>query len=191
VLCGGQLRQVHMAVTMYVQEYRDTYPCAQDPLSTNPFYWLWMGRGWRRLVQTYFNTTVDKNNPSILYCPDDPADPNQYESTSYAYSMAFYHDPDQINAAASPAATYSNAQPCRPQRESDVAHPSTKLLIGEWTSNHQPVPGDGGWWCWEGRRVFLLADGQVSYLETRKIRPARDGFPDANLTIDGIKGHDL
>jgi prepilin-type N-terminal cleavage/methylation domain-containing protein len=58
VLCGGQLRQVHMAVTMYVQEYRDTYPCAQDPLSTNPFYWLWMGRGWRRLVQPYFNTTV-------------------------------------------------------------------------------------------------------------------------------------
>jgi hypothetical protein len=150
-----------------------------------------MGRGWRGLVQPYFDTTVNKDNPSVLFCPDDPADPNQYESTSYSYSMAFYHDVGQINAASSKADTYSGPKPCRPQREGDVAQPSAKVMIGEWTSNHQPIAGDGGWWCWEGQRLFLLADGQVSYLAARGILAARDGFPDGNLTVDGIKGRDL
>ena len=40
------------------------------------------------------------------------------------------------------------------------------------------------------QRLFLLADGQVRYLAAREIRPARDGFPDGNLTQDGIKGSD-
>jgi prepilin-type N-terminal cleavage/methylation domain-containing protein len=189
-LCAGQLRQVHVAVTMYVQDNRDIYPCAQDPISTDPFYWLWMGRGWRHFVQPYFDTTINKDNPSILFCPEDAADPNKYESTSYAYSLAFYHDPAQINTATKAADTYTNPLPPRPQREVDVAYPERKLLIGEWTSNHQPLANDGGWWCWEGRRLFLLADGQVNYLAAADIRPARDGFPDVNLTQDGIKGRD-
>ena len=76
------------------------------------------------------------------------------------------------------------------QRTTDVARPSGKILIGEWLSNHSSIENDSGWWSWEGMRNFLFADGQVRMLPAKKIRPARDGLPDANLTVNGIKGMD-
>lgn len=188
-MCMGNLRQVHVAVEMYHQDYRDTYPCAADPVA--PKVWLWMGRGWRGLVEPYFDTAVSKDNPSALFCPEDPS--NNYESTSYAYSMVFYHSPQQINAISDKAEIYYPAVPpaSLPQREQDVAGPAHKLLIGEWTSNHEPVENDKGWWCWAGQRIFLLADGQVRPQDAKDILPARDGLPDANLTADGIQGRDV
>ncbi len=164
----------------------------QDPVYHDPnvTYWLWMGRGWRHSVEPYFNTIVSKDNPCILVCPDDPANPDQYESTSYAYSMAFYHSPEQINTMTRASDTYSHPLPGMGQRECDVAEPSHKLLIGEWTSNHNQVENDGGWWCWAGQRMFIFADGSIGFLEASSIRKARDGFPDVNLTQDGIKGID-
>jgi hypothetical protein len=133
---------------------------------------------------------VDVNNPSVLLCPADRTDPAQYESTSYSYSMAFYHSPEQINAMSTPADTYTNPQPSIAQRVGDVATPSGKILIGEWLSNHAPVEEDKGWWEWRGSRCFLLADGQTVYLEAKKIRPTHDDLPDVNRTIRGIKGRD-
>jgi prepilin-type processing-associated H-X9-DG protein len=84
----------------------------------------------------------------------------------------------------------SNSPPCIPQRNSNVANPAGKTLIGDWLSNHLPIDGDSGWWCWQGRRNYLFADGQVRALDASQIRAARDGFPNANLTIHGIKGID-
>ena len=52
----------------------------------------------------------DANHPSVLYCPYDRTSKEQYESTSYAYSMAFYHSPEQIDKMTGPADTYSNPQ---------------------------------------------------------------------------------
>ena len=150
-----------------------------------------MGRGWRRWVQPYLSTNVDVNNPSVLLCPADRTDPAQYESTSYSYSMTFYHSPEQIDALNAVADTYSNPRPSVPQRVDSVAGPTGKILVGEWTSNHVPLADDKGWWDSRGTRCFLLADGQAVFLKARKIRPARDGLPDANLTIHGVKGRDL
>ncbi|MBN1972323.1 MAG: hypothetical protein JW787_01690 [Sedimentisphaerales bacterium] len=65
------------------------------------------------------------------------------------------------------------------------------MIIGEWLSNHSPIDSDKGWWCWEGARNYLFADGHTALLEAKEIRPARDGFPDANLTFYGIKGIDF
>ncbi len=77
VICSHNLKQVGMAVDMYASDYESYYPCAQDPVSTNPAYWLWMGRGWRKWVQPYLSSIVDPNNPSVLLCPADRADPGQ------------------------------------------------------------------------------------------------------------------
>jgi prepilin-type processing-associated H-X9-DG protein len=106
--------------------------------------------------------------------------------------MAFYHSTEQIDTMSSPADTYGpNSLPSVPQQCSDVAHPFGKILIGEWSSNHSYINGsDKGWWGWQGRRNYLFADGQVRFLRAGRIRPARDGLPDANLTIRGIKGTD-
>ena len=191
VACSHHLKQVGLAVDMYTSDHDTMYPCAQDPVSTEPPYWLWMGRGWRRWVEPYLSTVVDVNTPSVLLCPADRTDPGQYESTSYAYSMAFYHSPEQIDAMNQTADLYSNPQPSVPQRVTEVAGPAAKVLIGEWFSNHRPVDEEKGWWNWQGSRNFLFADGQVIFLDAERILPANDGLPDANLTIRGIKGRDL
>ncbi len=191
VICASNLWQINLAVTMYLAAHEDTFPCAEDPVSTDPYYWLWMGRGWRGWVAPHFDSKVSQDNPLVLFCPEDRTDPAKYESTSYAYSMAFYHSWRQINIMASKADTYSNPRPSVPQRSVDLAFPDRKILIGEWNSNHESIEGDAGWWCWAGARNFLLADGHVRWLEAKAIRPARDQFPDANLTVDGITGRDM
>ncbi len=187
--CAHNLKQIDLAVNFYLNENDNTYPCAQDPLPAG--YWLWMGRGWRFLVEPYLGGNIDANNPSVLFCPQDYAAKYKYESTSYSYSMAFYHSPEQIDDMNSPADTYGdNSLPSIPQRSLNVARPSGKILIGEWLSNHLPIDDDQGWWCWQGRRNYLFVDGQVRLLKAKQIRPARDGFPNANLTFHGIKGLD-
>ena len=188
--CAHHLRQVGLAMDLYVAGNDHTYPCAQDPVPGKP-YWLWMGRGWRSFLEPYLTTRIDAAHPSVLLCPADRTDPNRYDSTSYAYSMAFYHRPEQIDALSEPNDTYTNPQPSVPQRTPEVAFPAAKILIGEWFSNHRAVEQETGWWNWQGTRNFLLADGQVAFVPAERIRPANDGLPDANLTVHGIKGRDL
>jgi prepilin-type N-terminal cleavage/methylation domain-containing protein len=191
VACAHNLKQIGLGIDMYLGDHDGLYPCAQDPVDPN--YWLWMGRGWRRWVEPYLGGSIGVKNPAVLLCPEDRTDPGNYESTSYAYSMAFYHSPGQIDAMSAPNDAYdkSSVRQSVPQRIGNVAHPAAKILIGEWLSNHAPVEGDQGWWCWLGARTFLLADGQVRFLEATDIRPANDKLPDANLTVHGIKGRDL
>jgi len=189
--CASNLRQVHFAVNMYLDSYDDKFPCAEDPVSTNPFYWLWMGRGWRGLIEPYLAVTIDANNPSVLLCPWDRTDKDKYERTSYSYSMAFYHSPAQIDAMTSFTDTYSNPQPSIAQISSKVSKPAGKIIFGEWLSNHLRVDGpDGGWWCWKGRRNYLFVDGAVRFVKATKLREANDGYPDVNLTKGGIAGWD-
>ena len=188
--CASNLKQISLAMNLYLNGNENTYPCAQDPVSTAPAYWLWMGRGWRGFVEPYLGDNIDANNPSALFCPQDHIAKDKYESTSYAYSMAFYHSPEQIDDMNSPADTYANPQPSVPQRSVNVARPSGKILIGEWLSNHSAIDRDSGWWCWQGSRNYVFVDGHVRLLDAKQIRPARDGLPDANLTIRGVKGID-
>jgi hypothetical protein len=151
-----------------------------------------MGRGWRSFIEPYLDAKTDEDNPSALWCVQDRISKAKYESTSYAYSMSFYHSPEQIDSMSSPADTYSNPLPSEAQRSSSVANPSGKILVGEWLSNHMRVDmdEDSGWWCKVGSRNYLFADGQIRFLKAREIREANDGLPDANLTIGGIKGTD-
>ncbi len=192
VRCANNLKQIDVAMRLYVEGNDDTYPCAEDPVSTKPYYWLWMGRGWRSFVKPYIGVNVDANNPSVLFCPQDRVAPKKFESTSYTYSMAFYHSPEQIDAMSSPEDTYKNPPKSSvPQKPLNVAKPSGKIIIGEWFSNHSRTKGDDlGWWCWEGSRNHLFVDGQIRFLEAKQVREANDKFPNANLTISGIKGQD-
>ena len=196
LVCAHNLKQIDLAMRLYLDGNDDTYPCAQDPLPNG--YWLWMGRGWRSFVEPYLGGNIDANNPSVLFCPQDKKAKHDFESTSYAYSMSFYHSPDQIDAMNSPSSTCGKNNPfvpSVPQRSLDVAKPSGKILMGEWNSNHLRIVEEGwygydGWWCWQGSRNYLFADGQVQFLKAEDIRPARDGYPNPNLTIYGIRGID-
>jgi len=186
--CTHNIKQINIAMNLYLNSNDHIFPCAQDPLPAG--YWLWMGRGWRSFVEPFLGGNIDANNPSVLFCPQDRTAKEKYESTSYSYSMAFYHNPEQIDSMSSSEDTYNNPQPSVRQRSSDVAKPSGKILIGEWLSNHSPIDNDSGWWCWEGSRNYLFVDGQIRMLKAKQIRPAQDNLPDANLTVNGIKGMD-
>ena len=187
--CTHNLKQIDLTIRLYTSDYDDIYPCASDPLPSG--FWLWMGRGWRSLVSPYLGGNINEKNPSVLFCPEDKVSEEKYESTSYSYSMSFYHNPDQIDSMTGTIDTYENARPSVPQRVTNVRKPSEKIIFGEWLSNHKQIDNDQGWWCWEGKRNYLFVDGQISMLEAKQILPAHDTFPDANLTIKGIKGSDL
>jgi prepilin-type N-terminal cleavage/methylation domain-containing protein/prepilin-type processing-associated H-X9-DG protein len=189
--CTSNLKQIGIAFSLYLNTHDDFYPCAQDPISASPFYWLWMGRGWRSFVAPFLSQKIDPRNPSVLFCRADLQAENKYESTSYAYSMCFYHSPEQIDAIADTACTYSNPQPSIGQRGTAVNFPDRKALAGEWTSNHEPIPDDKGWWTAGGARNFLFADTHADYVPAQNLRPANDGKPNPCLTRRGIRGEDL
>ena len=193
--CASNLKQIDLAVRLYLGGNDDFYPCdVCDPLPNG--FWLWMGRGWRSFVEPYIGGNIDANNPSALFCPQDKNAKNNYESTSYAYSMAFYHSPEQIDDMNNPSYTCGKGPSTHiPQRSLNVVKPAGKILAGEWNSNHLRVVeqgwyGYGGWWCWEGNRNYLFADGQVQFLKAEDIRPANDGYPNPSLTNHGIRGID-
>ena len=189
--CANNLRELGVAFELYGLENGETYPAAQDPVSTEPYYWLWMGRGWRRLLAEY--VPGEKDDPGVFYCPSDvrPKSVEVYERTSYGYSIALYHSPEQIDATDSFEATFSNPMPAIPQRMAAVRYPSKKVLLAEWYANHAAFTHDPGWFGWGGKRNYLFADGHVEFLDSNAILAANDGLPNPNLTRGGITGRDI
>jgi hypothetical protein len=47
------------------------------------------------------------------------------------------------------------------------------------------------WGSWDGAPNYGLVDGHARYLRARPIRPAANGLPDINLTVDGLSGRDV
>ncbi len=187
--CANNLRQVGFAFHFYTADYNEIFPCADDPVS--PGVWLWMGRGFREKLSPYINPGISAINPSVLYCGSDRTAPEQWESTSYAYSMAFYHSPEQINQMDSPGYTYDEGKivPSLPQSLSRVRHPGNKAIAGEWLDNH--TGGQNNWWSWDGARNYLFVDGRVEFVQAAGVFPANSNLPDINLTADGISGKDV
>ncbi len=190
--CQSNLRQIFSAMELYAQDWDDRYPNTGDPF-------LWMGRRWRWPLRDYLAMAAQQvpGNPmkstghgaSVLVCPDDSAPPSVYDSTSYAYSLCFYHTPDQINAMTKIQQTWTDKSECISRTKSDVQYPADKVLVTEWLSNHE-LP-HVAWDSWEGGRNYLFADGHCRYLKARQIKAANDGLPDINLTHDGIRGKDI
>ncbi len=183
--CVSNLRQVGLLFMVYGNERGGQYPWAHDPIS--PGIWLWMGRGWRPVLEPYAPRNAAGG---IFFCPGDAKARAQFDSTSYAYSMSFYHSPEQINEMTSVADNYSNPRPAVPQRAAAVVYPARKILAGEWSSVHAPFAADRGWFGPGGRRVFLFADNHVRPLDADQLAPANDGNPNPNLTRDGLRGGD-
>jgi len=184
-VCINNLRQIGLAFYLYIQDNNEYFPCASDPVNVNPVYWLWMGRGWRSCLLPYIN------NRRILYCPSDRTAPQKWESTSYGYSMSFYHSSEQINQMPEPSFTYDTGKivPSIPQKIASVLYPDRKAMVTEWLDNH--TGGINTWWTWGGSRNYIFVDGHIEFIPASKILPANDNLPDINLTKDGIKGKDI
>ena len=118
---------------------------------------------------------------SVLFCPQDAAKTSgisgaDFGYTSYAYSMSFYHSSQQIDNLLCPAQHNEQWDPSFlvksiPQRISNVAVPSGKILVGEWDSNHIQIEQSPDWWhrgwCWDGGRNFCLRMGMSGFFWLR------------------------
>ncbi len=195
--CQFNLKQVGLAINSYLSDWSGFYPNTGDP-------YLWMGRRWRWPLKPYLALTANRDSKApddpnrsigntfgILICPSDEAAVAKYDGTSYAYSAAFYHTPQQINSMTTQqlwSPTYPSP-PCVSQPSADVKYPSRKVLAGEWLSAHSKDKAT--WWSWLGARNYLFADGHVAFIPAKQILPANNSLPDVNLTIDGIYSRDI
>ena len=201
-VCQSNLRQIACGLQAYIADWNDTYPCTGDRYAP----YLWMGRRWRWPLKKYlapgvFRDPNDNDNPdisvgprrTILLCPADYEAPSKWDGTSYAYSAAFYHTPDQINSMTTDQLWKKEAPPpeCVAQKASAVLYPSRKAMLGEWMSNHDIERTS--WWddLRRGARNYAFADGHVSRVPASCIGPTVSGLPDINLTRDGIRGRDI
>ena len=82
IVCASNLRQLGYAFTMYCDDNKGVYPARNDPDPSDPTLWLWMGRGFRKVLEPY--AVRSGGTPGVFFCPADPAPPTQYDSTSYA-----------------------------------------------------------------------------------------------------------
>ena len=207
--CTSNLKQIGMAFAQYTQDSDEMYPC--DP--TDPY--LWQGQHFRWPIMPYlsigqqraagsFASSGGANSAAILHCPSDPV--KSFDSTSYAYSAAFYHTPDQLaqmkipDLYADPVAGYP--YPPMPQGLGQVSAPARKVLVGEWTDNHDGINLPSGWWPNptdpDTARNYVFADGHVKYVRASLLvqaqdpaKPYPDGEPDPNVTPGGLGGVDV
>lgn len=195
--CQSNLHQIGVAFQSYLQDWDGCYPNTGNA-------GLWAGRFWRWPLKPYLALSSDPvpgdplhstgGGPNVLLCPSDFKAVQSYDGTSYAYSMSFYVDPDQINSMTTFGSTVTPpGPPCATQHESAVSYPSQKVLVTEWASNHETP--HVGWndpsTAWNGARNYLFADGHVKFLKSKSILPANDNLPDINLTRNGIRGRDV
>ena len=196
VQCSSNLRQMGIAFAFYAAANRDVYPAAQDPVMTVPYKTLWMGMGYRPLLDPFLSRSTER--PSAFICPADRRGLPDGSRISYAYSMCFYRSPEEIDSAYThfpeqylPIAPATTLRPPTAQKLSSVRFPSQKILAGEFYCQHETLAGDMGWWDARGSRTFLFADGHVRLLNASQIQLGRDGFPDPNVTVHGVKGFDI
>jgi len=211
--CMAAARQVGAAFLLYAQDWDGGYPNTGDP-------YLWVGKRWRWPIMPYLSigqkqggefSDANKNASALLLCPSDTQSGSDYDATSYAYSAAFFHTPEQVDALRIRHLIWQLNTPgpgalCVTRTDADVAQPSHKVLLQEWFNSHewgrarQPV----GFWGtlittsrpgadrWEGSRVSVFADGHAAVVRaSRQPGSVWEDCPDVNRTPGGLNGSDL
>lgn len=207
--CVSNEKQITLAFLLYTQDYDGGYPNTGNPA-------LFAGRFWRWPVMPYLGIgqrqkpgsadAASGSMPEILLCPSDNISAATFNGTSYDYSAAFYHSPDQVDAMhfgdmLVPQPAFAPIT----QFDAAVQYPAQKSLLAEWYDSHEKgTSGPIGFWgsnfklpstpgsdCRQGARNYAFADGHVKFLQSSVILPSKDNCPDINLTVHGLAGQDV
>lgn len=216
--CLSNLKQLGVAFIMYQSDADDAFPNTGDAM-------LWTGQRFRWPLMPYMALAMQKNGTAnnytaangaqspLLYCPEDSSR-TTFDSTSYAYSAAFYI-PNDILQQMSLRKLYNLDATSAPildfvtMSSSQVQYPSSKAMVFEWTNAHKTdgvLTGPWGWkagdaaavynwqpgpYRWYGNRNMTFVDGHATYKAAKAMTPSHLDTPDPNLTVDGIGGTDL
>jgi prepilin-type N-terminal cleavage/methylation domain-containing protein len=180
--CLNNLRQLNLAFMMYVNDYEEQFPNTGNTL-------LWMGRNWRPVIDPYVG------NRKTYWCPADSSARVKFDSTSYAYLQSFYQQPANITAGAASMFTptlvayHTCGTPPAAQALGDVVYPDKKILLIEWTSNHD-TPARNIWQP-TGAHLAAFVDGHAVLIRQDKLNTSALGDKDPNWTVGGITGKDI
>lgn len=207
--CLSNLKQMGTAMALYTNDADDSFPNTGDPF-------LWVGMRMRWPLMPYLSIgqkqgdlfASQSGNPAILICPSDSTATSAFNSTSYAYSAALYHSPDQLagmtiyntipglNSPGTGAQTVTVAATA-------VSYPAQKISFIEWLNSHLHEGTATGFWGtlgsglkpgadrWTGGRCVTFVDGHSSFLMAGKQTASSEDCPDPNLTPGGYTGSDL
>jgi hypothetical protein len=165
-----------------VNDHAEQFPNTGDTM-------LWMGRNWRPVIDPYVGAR------KVYWCPADSGARVKYDSTSYAYLQSFFHKPEDISAgvASMPTATLKAYHTCGiptvTQALGDVTYPDRKILLYEWTSNHD-APARTMWQP-AGQHLAVFVDGHATAMRQEQLRLSAVGDRDPNWTVGGIAGADI
>lgn len=208
--CLSNLRQIGTAMGLYLGDHDDSHPNLGDP-------YLWIGRKWRWPLMPYLaigqkqsadGMSADSGSPAILLCPSDPLAGQNYNSTSYSYSAAFYQSPEAIDQMRIRNLILSLSDPGPGAVTTTVtgtmpAEPARKGMFAEWSNSHDHGAKIVGFWGtlqpglvpgpdrWEGGRTMLFADLHAAFIKARRQTPSAQDCPDINLTPGGYLGRDI
>jgi prepilin-type N-terminal cleavage/methylation domain-containing protein len=61
-VCMNNMRQFGFAFYLYLLDYEEYFPYAEDPVNTDPVYWLWMSRDgencWERISKRAYRLPI-------------------------------------------------------------------------------------------------------------------------------------
>ncbi|HEY3376273.1 MAG TPA: prepilin-type N-terminal cleavage/methylation domain-containing protein [Armatimonadota bacterium] len=181
-VCLANLRQIGMAISLYVDEHDERFPENGDTL-------LWNGRKWRPVLDPYMSSRKS------YWCPADQLAALKFDATSYAYLQPFFHRDEDISAGAASMRTgvdkayHTCGMPTAARCLADVRYPSQKLLVYEWTSNHDTALNT--MWDSGGAHTALCADGHVLVVHQEALPLSALGDHDPNWTVGGLSGKDV
>lgn len=194
-VCFSNMRQIATGVSLYIQDYDETYPMNRMPDDAHPIAGCKLAGGstypigsleesslnWRRVVQPYIKSRqamVCPSNPGVGHVPPNhvpPGDqtnryypPSEYLPLSYAYNGNFFHE-------AIPPCLYGEKLE-RPRSLPEIGNSSSLIFLvesrlyypdmGTWfLSMGTGLDGLGAFQSHNGQCTFLFADLHVKRLK--------------------------
>jgi len=179
--CLSNLHQLAIAPMLYSDDHAEQFPNSNDSF-------LWTGQHWRQLLDAYVG------NRQSFWCPADVNAARQFDSTCYAYKQTCFHADADISVGtgsirtATDLAYHSCGTPPQTRLLSQELYPAHKILIYEWTTNHDATRRT--MWDATGGHNVVFADGHAARVQEEALPASTLGDHDPNWTVGGLAGMD-